>query len=381
MKKIWIGLVMLILGWMIWANVGYSVEAVSMESHISLVSSINPNEADSSAGNIVGIQPYMLPSDYLSEDLFLEKMDAYFQEAHRAGFFRDKTILLLPEYLGTWLVIANEKVAVSKASTLTGAMAMLLLSKPVTFLKNYSLSSSDEDRIASTLFRMKSVEMARIYNATFQQLSKTYGIHIVAGSINLPGAEVLDGHLTVNPKEPIHNTSFIFTPTGEIFPHSVKKAFPIDSEKPFITATNPANIPTINLPIGKIGVLVCADSWYPESYQAVQEADIILVNSYCAGNGAMNIPWAGYNGAPAPSDVALSDIGTLTEQEAWKKYALPGRISSTQARHGANIFLRGQLWDLGTDGQPFFILHGELLETKEAERGGIWNLWLADKRD
>lgn len=76
-----------------------------------------------------------------------------------------------------------------------------------------------------------------------------------------------------------------------------------------------------------------------------------------------------------------SGIGTLTEQEAWKKYALPGRISSTQARHGANIFLRGQLWDLGTDGQPFFIHQGKLIDIQEAEKGGIWNLYLADTGD
>ncbi|GHB49943.1 carbon-nitrogen hydrolase [Mongoliitalea lutea] len=366
---------------MIWANVGYSLEAISTEPYISLVSDINPNDSESSAGNIVGIQPYMLPSDYLSEELFFEKMDNYFTEAAKAGFLGDKTIVLLPEYIGTWLVIANEKVAVSKASTLTGAMATLLLSNPISYFKNYRLSISDEDRIASTLFRMKSKEMARIYSATFQKLSKTYGIHIVAGSINLPGAEVIDGKLTVNPEKPIHNTSFIFIPTGEILPYAVEKAFPIDSEKPFVTAANPTNIPTITLPIGKIGVLVCADSWYPESYQAIQQADIILVNSYCAGNGAMTILWSGYNGAPAPSDVDPSDIGTITEQEAWKKYALPGRISSTQARHGANIFLRGQLWDLGTDGQPFFIHHGKLIETIYADQGGIWNLSLADTGD
>lgn len=378
MKKVWIGLALILIGWGIWANVGYSVEIISTESYISLVTDINSDSSDKSTGNIVGIQPFMLPSDYLSEELFFEKMDAYFQEAEQVGFFGDKTVVLLPEYLGTWLVIANEKVAVSQASTLTGAMGILLLSNPFKFIQHFSSSKTDEDRIASTLFRMKSEEMARIYSTTFQQLAKNYGVHIVAGSINLPGARVTNGTIQVSSDGPIKNTSFVFTPTGNILPHAIEKAFPIESELPFVTAANPANIPTLELPIGKIGVLVCADSWFPESYQAIQSAAIILVSSYCAGDGAMDIPWAGYNGAPAPSDVDIQDIGTLTEQEAWKKYALPGRISSTQARHGANIFLRGQLWDLGTDGQPFFILNGELLDVKEAEKGGIWNLWLAE---
>lgn len=381
MRKYWIGLALVLLGWGLWARLGYSVESISTDPHISLIEDINPESQNRSAGNIVGIQPYMVPSDYLTEELFFEKMDSYFQEAERAGFFGDKTVVLLPEYLGSWLVICNEKVAISKTSSLTGAMATLLLSNPFSFIKHYSLSKSDEDRIASTLFRMKSQEMARIYSTTFQQLAKNYSVHIVAGSINLPGAKVSNGTIQVFLERPIHNTSFIFSPTGDILPHLVEKSFPIDSEKPFVTATNPANIPVFDLPIGKIGVLVCADSWYPESYQAVQSADVILVSSYCAGNEAMNTPWAGYNGAPAPSDVNIDDIGKLTEYEAWQKYALPGRISSTRARFGANIFLRGSLWDLGSDGQPFFILNGELLHTKEAEKGGIWNLSLAENAE
>jgi hypothetical protein len=190
----------------------------------------------------------------------------------------------------------------------------------------------------------------------------------------LPGPEVKNGILEVDLEAPIYNTSFIFDPKGNLFPQSIRKAFPIESEHPFVTASPTSDIPTFDLPFGKIGVLVCADSWYPESYHTIQGVEVVLVNSYCAIDGAMDVSWAGYNGAPAPIDVDLADIGVLNERQAWEKYALPGRIGISGAKIGANVFLRGELWDLGTDGQPFFIKDGKLLEIEEAEKGGIWSM-------
>jgi hypothetical protein len=88
----------------------------------------------------------------------------------------------------------------------------------------------------------------------------------------------------------------------------------------------------------------------------------------------MNKLWQGYSGYEEPEGTDLSDIGKITEQDAWEKYALPGQISKTGASYGMNVFLRGDLWDLGTDGQPFVIANGKLLLTKPAEKAGIWML-------
>jgi hypothetical protein len=123
-------------------------------------------------------------------------------------------------------------------------------------------------------------------------------------------------------------------------------------------------------------MLVCADSWYPESYDRINQlnAEVVLVNSYCAGNNTMAANWKGYDGIRMPGDVDSTDVQKIKERDAWEKYALPGRIKNTNAAIGVNVFLRGELWDLGTDGQPFFIKDGQLLEVGKSERGGIWSL-------
>jgi len=375
MKKIALSSLIIILLWTFWAHTGNLKGLPEVEAHISQIENLSPPLTDSIQGNVVGIQPYMEESDYLSEERFFQKMEFYFEKAREAGFFKNNTIVLLPEYLGTWLVILDEKPSVAKASTLTWAMAQLILTNPFEFIKYYPLSNNEEDRIASTLFRIKSIQMAKAYEKCFLTLSKKYQVFINAGSINLPDPEVIDNQIIVNKEAALYNSSFLFGPDGSIFPQVIKKVFPIESEKPFITASPSSTIPSFALPFAKVGILVCADSWYPEAYEAIKGVDLVLVNSYCAVDGAMEVRWAGYNGAPAPADVDLSDIGEISEQEAWKKYALPGRIGISGARNGANVFLRGHLWDLGTDGQPFFIRNGELIHLHAAEKAGIWNMY------
>ncbi|EKB50442.1 nitrilase-related carbon-nitrogen hydrolase [Cecembia lonarensis] len=374
MKKFALLILTILVIWAIWANTGNWSALPEVAPNISHVENLTPLPTDSVQGNVVGIQPYMLESDYLSEERFFQKLEAYYQKAKEEGFLKSNTIVLLPEYLGTWLVILDEKPSVAKSSTLTWAMAQLVLTNPFEFFKHYPLSKNEEDRIASTLFRMKADQMAKAYERSFLTLSKKYQVFTAAGSINLPDPQVIDNQIIVKKEGALYNSSFIFGPDGSIFPQVIKKSFPISSEKPFITASPTTAIPSFELPMGKVGILVCADSWYPEAYEAIKGVDLVLVNSYCAVDGAMEVPWAGYNGAPAPTDVDLSDIGEISEQEAWQKYALPRRIGLSGAKHGVNVFLRGELWDLGTDGQPFFIQNENLLPIQSADKGGIWNM-------
>ncbi|MFD2203422.1 carbon-nitrogen hydrolase family protein [Shivajiella indica] len=373
--KIVLSLILLVItAWIIWANTGFNSKLPDITSEISLIEDILPFHPDSTRGNIVGIQPYMLESDYLNKDQFSSKLETYFQAAKESGFFRENTLVILPEYLGTWLVIANEKKSVGTSNSLTLAMVQLVLSHPLQFFDHYLMSKQEKDRIAAALFRMKAESMASIYQDSFSYLAKKYKVYIIGGSINLPGPQIIKGEIQVDKEEPIFNTSFVFGSDGHVLQQHIRKAYPIESEKPFIENSPTNKIPQFQLAEFKIGVLVCADSWYPESYEAIQGVDLVLVPSYCATDGAMEIPWAGYNGAPAPRDVDIHDIGNISEREAWEKYALPGRIAQSGASSGVNVFLRGRLWDLGTDGQPFFIRNGELLKINAAQKGGIWNM-------
>lgn len=367
-------MVVVILVWIIWIQIGRGTEWTTSDPALDQVQGIQTDSL--CLRNVVGIQPYMVPHDYLSKQHFYEKLKTYFEAAKQEGYFTKNTVVLLPEYLGTWLVINEEKSSIAEAETITGAMALMVLSNPIQFSRAYFHHQNESDVVAASIFRMKSQAMATIYSEVFKELAKIYQVTINAGSIVLPGPLVVNSQIKVYPSQPLYNTSFIFHPAGNIDSHIIRKSFPISSEMPFITAYPIEELPVFDLPIGKTAVLVCADSWYPESYDQINQlnADVVLVNSYCAGNNTMTADWKGYDGIRMPIDVDSTDVKKLKERDAWVKYALPGRITKTKAAIGVNVFLRGELWDLGTDGQPFFIKDGQLLEIGKSERGGIWSL-------
>ena len=75
-------------------------------------------------------------------------------------------------------------------------------------------------------------------------------------------------------------------------------------------------------------------------------------------------------------DVDAADVQTLSEGQAWRKYALGGRIGLAGARAGVNVFLHGSLWDLGSNsGQSVVVTGDQTYETKSQE-AALLNLWL-----
>ena len=374
MKKTLVILVVIVLIWTIWANSGKSVDDYSTEANLEVIETIE--SGDSTGRNIVGIQPYMVPTDYLTPALFRAKLNAYFKAASDKGFFQEGTVVLLPEYIGTWLAIIDEKTAVAEAGTLNEAMATLLISNPFAAGQHMFIGQNESELVAPALFRMKANQMAQVYQEVFSSLAKTYQVTIVAGSIVLPEATIVDHQIVVNLRAPLYNRSFVFLPDGKVHPHVIKKVYPISSEQGFTRSAPVEELQEFELPIGHTSVLICADSWYPNAYATISQVqpEILLVPSYCAGNGTMDTNWKGYDGASMPADVPEAAIGSMTEQQAWINYALPGRIAQSGATYGMNVFLRGELWDLGTDGEPFLVANGQLIPITPTEKGGIWNL-------
>ncbi|MBS1977330.1 MAG: carbon-nitrogen hydrolase [Bacteroidetes bacterium] len=368
------GLVILVLFWAGWSLSGRSHSFTSEVLELEQVYNISGDA--NCERNVVGIQPFMKTEDYLSEEKFQAKMSGYFEEARKAGFLRKKTIVLLPEYLGTWLVINGEKESVAGYADMQSAMGVMILSNPINFFRYYLDHGDESDKVAASLFRMKSGAMAEIYGRVFRNLASSFNVTIVAGSIVLPGPAVQQNEIVISSKQPLYNASFVFYPDGSIDPHIVLKSYPIGSELPFLESAPIDSLPLFHLQGTSTAILVCADSWYPDSYKMVDSLDaaLVLVPSYCTGDGTMAKKWKGYDGGAIPADVDRLDVGKINEGEAWVRYALPGRIARCKAKTGVNVFLRGQLWDLGSDGQPFFVRQGQLLDVPGSEKAGIWNL-------
>lgn len=332
---------------------------------------------DSGKGNVIGMQPLLTAINYSSERNFFNSLRSYFILAKDKGFFNDKTIVVLPEYIGSWLVAANEKKSLYTEQTIMAAMQTMVTSNIFKYGWAYVTAPNTANKSTYSAFAMKAAAMAEIYDNVFSTLSKEFQVHVVAGSIVLPEPGIGNsGKLTVN-KGPLYNTSVIYNENGKIIAPLVKKIFPIDDEAGFTGCGAIEQQPVFNTSAGKLGVLVCADSWYPDAYKNFNDqVKVIAVPSLGGIDEIWNAPWNGYNGFKAPADVDTSDYKKLTEGEAWQKYSMGPRSIKAGIHYGMNVFFTGQLWDKKSEGRVLVLNKDSLTVLSPAHNGRIINLWL-----
>lgn len=345
--------------WWGWLNDGDA--AVSKGVDQLTVSRIDEVNTNAGRGNLLGIQPWMTTTDYRDGRRFRQKLHTYLQTAKDSGLIvPQKTIVVFPEYLGTWLVALEEPNRVYTSQTVQDALTTLVMSSPLTFWSAYrSAPDGVTDKTKYAVFAMKARRMAEAYQLTFDTLAAEFAVTIVAGSILLPDPMVQDGKLVVGTGS-LYNVSAVFHPDGRLDPQLIRKVYPITDELPFVCPAKPADVPVFDTPVGKLGVLVCADSWNVPVYKTLRQkgATVLAVPSYSAGNDVWKTTWRGYSGTKTPVD-ARADVGRITEGQAWLSYAMVGRATPEAGiNKGLNVFLRGKLWDLGTDGTTL-IVNGE----------------------
>ena len=360
-----------------WAGYGRKRLPVDIHLHLDTTFDIHANTGN---GSILGISPYMMPIDYASKQHFLNKLDGYMQAAALKGWLTQKTTVVFPEYIGTWLLIEGEKNTIYEAASIKKAMTTYIGSNFFMYLRDWFTAPDEaEDKLLHSLFSSKGVSMARIYQDVFGDLSKKYGVSIVGGSILLPNPVIENGRIRIR-MGPLHNVSAVFNADGSIQPALVHKSFPTAEEKPFVAKAPSNQNPVFNLPSGKTSVLVCSDAWFPESYTSMKNHDpqLILVPSFTSGNNNMDQPWTGYSGFPMPEGASRSDSGRITLRDAWLKYTIPSRIKQTTAQYGMIVPLRGKLWDLGSDGEIIAVAGDSVYSSRKSQGAAMVNLWIGN---
>ena len=370
-----VSLAVVLAAYFTWAGSGRKGPPVDVHLHIDTVYEMN---TDAGKGNAVGVSPYMTPQDYASPQHFMSKLDGYMQAAQVRGWLTPRTVVVFPEYIGTWLVAEGEKRSMLESESVAEAMAVFIGSNFFSYLRDWFTAPDEaEDKVSHSVFSSKGVPMARTYRQVFGDLAKKYGVSIVAGSILLPNPVMEKGRIRIR-MGPLYNVSAVFNPDGSIQPRLVRKSHPVAEEQPFVASGDAGDIPVFDLAAGRTAVMVCADAWFPESHQTLKGGivDLVAVPSYTQGDSAMRGPWMGYSGFPMPTDVDDSDSGRLTLQQAWLKYAIPGRVRNTSVRNAISVSLRGRLWDLGSDGVSVGWAGDSLYLEPERKGASVVNLHL-----
>lgn len=348
--------------------------------HSGLPQSLDPPAVDvlgedQGEGNFIGIQPFMEPIDYASDSNFFRKLDHYFSVAQSNDLLTAKSIVVLPEHIGTWLVAQNERNLVYTSDNIEEAMRAVVIRNFLSFLPEY-FSADEEDQARAALFRVKSGQMGISYSRVMSSVASKYNVTVVGGSIILPNPRVEEDSLILE-EGSLYNSSLVFYPDGSIDSKITKKAFPVVDEQTMLAAAKAEELAVYKTLAGKLAVMICADSWYPSAYEAArkQGTTLLAIPSYSAGDNLWSIKWQGYNGAPNPIDVDTSDIGDITEEMAWLKYSMSGRAQKAGIKNGINVFLRGNLWDMGSDGKTISLQNGGLKVNDAIQKASITCLW------
>ena len=325
-------------------------------------------------GNLLGIQPELFPTDYQSPARLRRKLAAYLQQAQDQGLLNDKTVVVLPEHVGTWLMISGEKDELYQAPTLAEAMNWLAASNPLLFARAW-LSAKGKDRLDDAHLRMKSRTMAKDYQALFGGLAKEFHVTLVAGSIVLPEPSIRDGQLKPG-SGALYNSSVVFGRDGAPLGQPQRQLHPVFSQRDVIQA-NEKTINVVDTPAGRLGVLIGSDSWYPDNYRKLNEqgAQLIAVPAQVFGQGAWDQPWRGYKSSSTPSSVSLKP-GEVSEGQAWHRLTLTAQPPSSHAVAGMSVFLRGQFWDKSGAGQSFLNSNGQQFADGDARGARMLNIWL-----
>lgn len=326
-------------------------------------------------GNLLGIQPELFPTDYQSPERLRRKLSAYLQSARDQGFISDKTVVILPEHIGTWLMVSGEKDELYQAATFKEAMNWLAVSNPLAFVRAL-VGADGNSRLDDAYLRMKASSMAHDYQALFGGLAREFNVTLVAGSIVLPEPSVSQDELKIG-RGALYNTTVVFGSNGKPIGQPQRQRHPVFDQQDVLKPDGEDTTRVIDTPAGRLGVLIGSDSWYPALYRQLNEqgAQLIAIPAYVMGRDTWDKPWSGYKGLSTPSEVSLKP-GEVTEGQAWRRLTLTSQPPVSLARGGASVFLRGQFWDNGSAGQSFISHGGQHYVDGEARGARLLNLWL-----
>ncbi|WP_440058801.1 carbon-nitrogen hydrolase family protein [Pseudomonas fragariae (ex Marin et al. 2024)] len=327
-------------------------------------------------GNLLGIEPELFPTDYQNTERLHRKLAAYLQQARDKGLINSRTVVVLPEHIGTWLFTSGEKDQLYQAATLDDAMEWLSWSNPLQFITAI-LGAEGRDRLDDAHLRIKARSMARDYQTLFGGLAREFGVTLVAGSIVLPDPSVEDGQLKVG-SGALYNSSLTFGSDGLPLGQPQRQLYPERYQKRYVRTASDAPLNVIDTPAGRLGVLIGSDSWYPDNYARLNQngAQLIAVPAFVIGKAAWSEPWR----KPRHTDIDVP-TDTPSEGEAWHHLTLTGRVPQSTAQAGISVFMRGQFWNQGVAGQSFASHAGQTIaepQQENAAAGGarLINLWL-----
>lgn len=316
-----------------------------------------------SAGvRLVGIQLHLPIAVYRDLGTFQRYIEAATVDALKKERLRpgETPVLVFPEHVGTFLSFCGQREEFYAAPTMTRAMFFCFLSNPGLYWRHITTSLRvgrwdilDDFLGFGNFLRGRARWTWKAYLDSFSDLARRHRAVVVAGSISIPRPEEFHRLYA-----PLYGTSAVFGPGGELL-GVVRKLHPVSKETLFMTPAPPTELRPIETPAGRVGVLICSDSWFPDAYELLRDSDFLA------------IPGIGEDGlqAFAKAMAAFQSGGAPAAGGAiWDRFFSDGvasRMRLTRARAAVMPFLTGPVIDLQSGGPGLAVVRrGERLDVR-----------------
>lgn len=157
----------------------FSGKGISSEQYNALSQKeyqILTNGYDRNAGNVLVVQPEWKLEDFSSEERFLKSVETPLKQAKQKGLLKKNTLVVFPVHTGSFLYFLNSRQEIFKQKTIEEAFH---------FIKLEILYRGVIESISGKKSDLYS-EVASTYLRIFSNLSRTYGVYILPGSILIP---------------------------------------------------------------------------------------------------------------------------------------------------------------------------------------------------
>jgi len=268
------------------------------------------------SASLAAVQMQYRLEDYRSVEAFRERVLGVMR-AVRQRAPKGDLLVVFPEDVGLGLIFTQDFERVQTAKTMVEAGLRLM--------ERYQINAfATEGGFAGatrTLLRTLSPFVERVYHEVFSEAARVGGAWVVAGS-----APIAQG-------ECVHNVCYTYNPKGErVLVQRKINLGPLEQEAGLNLCPAPRELPTVNTPAGKLGVLICLDGFYHE-----------LIDQH-AKRGVRVIAMPSFNPLP----------WTKEEAQGWETGLLAG-VQKHPDLIGVNPMGVGGFFDVRAEGQSSIV--------------------------
>ncbi len=265
---------------------------------------------------LVAVQMRYRLEDYRSAEAFRERV-LNLTRTIRQRIPNGNLLIVFPEDVGLGLIFTQDYERVQSCKTIVEAGLRLMERLKITPLASEG-GFAGATRI---LLRTLSPFVERVYNEVFSEAARVAKAWLVAGS-----APIAQG-------ECVHNVCYTYNPKGErVLVQRKINLVPLEQESGLNLCPAPCELPTVNTPAGKLGVLICLDGFYHE-----------LIDQH-AKRGVRVLAMPSYNPLP----------WTKEESQGWESGLLAG-VQKHPNLIGVNPMGVGGFFDVNAEGQSSIV--------------------------